>query len=57
MPHMSKMTKIRRLNSAPQFAMSKGILSYFYKSLTCEIYVAGEKPCHNYGSKLNTCLT
>jgi hypothetical protein len=42
MPHLPKVPKLRRLNFAPQFATSNGILPYFYKILTSETYVGGE---------------
>jgi hypothetical protein len=57
MSHLPKIPKVRRLNSTPQFATSKRILSHFYQSLTSETYVAEYKSCHGYAFKPNTCLT
>jgi hypothetical protein len=57
MPHLPKVPKVRHSNFAPQFVTPKGILLHFYQSLTSGTYVAGEKSCHNYGFKPNTCLT
>jgi hypothetical protein len=56
-PHLPKVPKVRRLNSASQFATPKRILTHFYQLLTSGAYVAGEKSCHNCGFKPNTCLT
>jgi hypothetical protein len=47
MPHLSKMSKVRRLNYAPQFVTSKGILPHFYRSSMSETYVEGENFYHN----------
>jgi hypothetical protein len=54
MPHLPKVTNVRRSNYVPQFVTSKRILLYFYKSLT---NVEGEKSCHTCGLKPNTYLT
>jgi hypothetical protein len=55
--HFPKVTKVKRSNYAPQFAMSKVILPHFYKSLMSRTCVVGEKSCHKSGFKPNTCLT
>jgi hypothetical protein len=54
---MSHLLKVRRLNSAPQFATFKRILPHFYKLLMSETYVAGEIFCYNCGYKPNTYLS
>jgi hypothetical protein len=56
MSHLHKVSKLRCSNSAPQFAMSKKILPHFYKALTSETYIGGEKCYHSRGFKPNICL-
>jgi hypothetical protein len=53
---MLQLSKVSHSNFASQFATFKGILRYFYKSLTNETYVVEEKSCHNGDYKPNIYL-